>query len=143
MSSRPFAILLVEDNPGDVRLAMEALRDGKVPKRIHVAEDGVAALDYLWSEAGRAEPPDLILLDLNLPKRSGHEVLAEVRADDRLRATPVIVFTSSAAEPDVRQSYALQANCYITKPSGFSELSAAIRRIESFWLQTATLPTRL
>ncbi len=143
MSSRPFEILLVEDNPGDVRLVTEALCEGDVPKNVHVAEDGVAALEFLRGEAGRAGAPDLILLDLNLPRRSGHEVLAEVRADENLRRTPVIVFTSSAAESDVRLAYELQANCYVTKPSGFTELSAAIRRIERFWLQTATLPSRL
>jgi len=143
MNAKPFEILIVEDNPGDVRLAMEALREGEVAKNIHVVEDGVAALDYLHSDVGCRNPPDLILLDLNLPRRHGHEVLAAVRGDQRLRTTPVIVFTSSAAEPDVRQAYDLHANCYVTKPSGFAELSDAIRKIETFWLVIATLPSRV
>jgi two-component system, chemotaxis family, response regulator Rcp1 len=143
MNAKPFEILIVEDNPGDVRLAMEALQEGEVAKNIHVAEDGVAALEYLCSDEGRQHPPDLILLDLNLPRRHGHEVLAGVREDERLRTTPVIIFTSSAAEPDVRQAYDLHANCYVTKPSGFAELSDAIRKIETFWLVIATLPSRV
>jgi CheY-like chemotaxis protein len=141
-ADRPFEVLLVEDNPGDVRLAMEALREGEVPKNIHVAEDGIVALEFLFSGEENARRPDLVLLDLNLPKRDGHEVLAEIRKDRRLRTTPVIIFTSSAAEPDIRRAYELQANCYITKPSGFGELFEAIRRIETFWLTVATLPTR-
>lgn len=137
---KPFEVLLVEDNPGDVRLAMEALREGKVPKNIHVAEDGVEALEFLRNRPGA--PPDLILLDLNLPRVNGHEVLAEIRADQRLRLVPVIIFSSSTAEPDIHGAYDQHASCYVTKPTGFNELMDAIRRIESFWFNTATLPSR-
>jgi len=140
---RPFEVLLVEDNPGDVRLAMEALRAGELSKTIHVAQDGVEALEFLQGRAEGKEPlPDLILLDLNLPKKSGHDVLAAIRADRTLREIPVIIFTSSAAGPDVRRAYALHANCYITKPPGLTELMETIRQIETFWLRTATLPGR-
>jgi CheY-like chemotaxis protein len=123
---------------------MEALREGVVSKNVHVAEDGVAAIEYLQSLsiAGREALPDLVLLDLNLPKRNGHEVLAEIRRDVRLRLTPVVIFTSSAAEPDVRLAYDLHANCYVTKPPGFAELVETIKRIEVFWLTVATLPSR-
>ena len=142
--TRPFVILLVEDNPGDVRLAREALKEGKVSKHIHVAEDGVEALTFLRNSLknGGEQGPDLVLLDLNLPGKNGHEVLAAIRADEQLRQTPVIVFTSSAAEPDIHRAYELHANCYVTKPTGFAELIDTIKRIESFWLTTATLPTR-
>ncbi len=142
--SRPCQILLVEDNPGDVRLAREALEDGRIPKNIHVAEDGVAAIEYLrgLDDARDQAWPDIVLLDLNLPRKNGHEVLAEIRSDERFRQTPVIVFTSSAAEQDVHQAYNLHANCYVTKPGGFIELMETIKKIESFWLGTATLPTR-
>ncbi|MCW5982101.1 MAG: response regulator [Bryobacteraceae bacterium] len=139
---RPFNVLLVEDNPGDVRLVMEALREGRAPKRVHVAADGVEALDYLFGRREQALP-DLILLDLNLPRKSGHEVLAAIRSDESLRRTPVVIFTSSAADQDVRAAYELFANCYVVKPGGFSELMEAIRGIENFWLHTATLPYRL
>lgn len=141
---RPFEVLLVEDNPGDVRLVREAFREGKVPKRIQVAEDGVQALAHLRNrkEDGAMCRPDLILLDLNLPKKNGHEVLAEIRADDQLKRIPVIVFTSSAAQQDIQRAYGLHANCYVTKPAGFAALIDTIKRIESFWMTTATLPTR-
>ncbi len=141
---RPFEVLLVEDNPGDVRLAKEVLAEGKVPKNIHVAHDGVEAVELLraGTRNGGSWVPDLILLDLNLPKKTGHDVLAEIRADERLRNTPVIIFTSSAAEPDIRQAYELHANCYVTKPTGFTDLMDTIKQIETFWLATATLPTR-
>lgn len=142
--SKPCQILLVEDNPGDVRLAREALEDGTIPKNIHVAEDGVAAIEYLrgLDGVGDGSWPDIVLLDLNLPRKNGHEVLAEIRGDERLRQTPVIVFTSSAAEQDVQQAYNLHANCYVTKPGGFLELMETIKKIENFWLTTVTLPTR-
>lgn len=141
---RPFDVLLVEDNPGDVLLAKEALRRGKVPKCIHVAEDGVEAIAYLQTCGRNGAPrgPDLILLDLNLPRKSGHEVLAEIRADKHLRQTPVIIFTSSAAEQDICKAYELHANCYVTKPQGFAELTEVLEQIERFWLSTVTLPGR-
>ena len=143
-SSRPYEILLVEDNPGDVRLVTEALKDGGQPKQIHVAEDGVVAMEMLRGHDPDSEAPwpDLILLDLNLPRKHGHEVLAEIRQDERLHLTPVIVFTSSAAEQDIRRAYELHANCYVTKPGGFDELMEAIKRIECFWLTIAALPSR-
>ena len=142
--SRPFEVLLVEDNPGDVRLAKEALREGLVPKNIHVAQDGVEAVKFLRAKSrnGGSQIPDLVLLDLNLPKKSGHEVLAEIRSDEKLRHTAVIIFSSSAAEPDIRQAYDLHANCYVTKPSGFVALMDTIKQIETFWLGIVTLPTR-
>ncbi len=139
--SKPFEVLIVEDNPGDVRLAMEALREGVVAKNIQVAEDGVAAIDFL-REAEDSAIPDLILLDLNLPRKNGHEVLTEIRADRRLRLIPVVVFTSSAADSDISQAYDARANCYVTKPSGFAELSDRIHQIEVFWLTVANLPSR-
>lgn len=139
--NRPYEVLLVEDNPGDVRLVMEAMGEGRMLKSIHLAQDGVEALDFLLSRRGGGLP-DLVLLDLNLPRKSGHEVLAAIRADAALRRTPVIIFTSSAADQDIRTAYDLNANCYVVKPSGFSELMETIRGIESFWLHTATLPYR-
>lgn len=141
-TARRFVVLLVEDNPGDVRLAKEALLEGGVPKEIHVAEDGVEALEFLERRKQKpgARLPDVILLDLNLPRKSGHEVLAEIRADAVLRHTPVIIFSSSAAQPDVEQAYELHANCYVTKPAGFAELMDTIKRIETFWLRVVTLP---
>jgi len=143
--SRPYEVLLVEDNPGDVRLAMEALRDGGVRKNIHVAHDGVEAMEFLESccAPGGGPLPDLVLLDLNLPRKHGHEVLAEIREDACLCRVPVVIFTSSAADPDVLRAYECHVNCYVTKPSGFDELADSIKRIESFWLTVATLPTRI
>ena len=138
----PFNVLLVEDNPGDVRLAMEALREGTIPKKVHVVGDGVEALDYLNS-LGTKDLPDLVLLDLNLPRKNGHEVLAAIRANDRLRLTAVVVFTSSAAEQDIRSAYELHANSYVIKPQGFAELAETIHSIERFWLQTAAIPFRI
>ena len=143
--TRPFIILLVEDNPGDVRLAREALQESGISKHIYVAENGIEALDFLRNHRGGVGEygPDLVLLDLNLPGKNGHEVLAAIRADEQLKHIPVIVFTSSAAEPDVHQAYELYANCYVTKPTGYNELIDTIKRIESFWLTAATLPTRI
>src|SRR5262245_27151661 len=108
-------ILLVEDNPGDVRLLMEALKEARVPARLHLAEDGVKAMTFLGGQQPR---PDLILLDLNLPRKDGREVLAEIKGDPGLKSIPVIVFTTSQAEQDVLHSYELHANCYISKPAG-------------------------
>jgi chemotaxis family two-component system response regulator Rcp1 len=140
--TRPVEILLVEDNPGDVRLTIEALRDAKVRNNLHVARDGVEAMAFLRREGpyANAPRPDLILLDLNLPRKDGREVLAEIKADARLRAIPVVVLTTSAAERDVVQSYNLHANCYITKPVDLDQFIAVIRSIEEFWLMVVTLP---
>ena|SRR5215470_1162952 len=143
MSVRPVEILLVEDNPGDVRLTIEALRDSKIHNHLSVARDGVEALAFLHREAGFANAvrPDLILLDLNLPRKDGREVLAEVKADPALRTIPVVILTTSKAERDVMRSYELQANCYITKPVDLDQFMTVIKTIEDFWLTIVTLPT--
>ncbi len=136
-------ILLVEDNPADVRLTRGALHTGPVSARLHVARDGVEALAFLHHEGDHrnAPRPDLILLDLNLPNKSGAEVLKEIKADEELRRIPVVVLTTSGAEEDVRASYDRSANCYITKPVTLDEYAAVIRAIEAFWLLVAELPS--
>jgi CheY-like chemotaxis protein len=135
-------ILLVEDNPGDVRLTREALRDGRIHTHLSVAADGEEALAFLRRQGrfGDAPRPDLILLDLNLPRRSGREVLAEIKRDDTLRRIPVVVLTTSAAEQDVLASYDLHANCFITKPVDFDQFIRVIKSIEDFWLTIVKLP---
>ena len=141
-AAQPVEILLVEDNPGDARLTQEALRDGKVYNKLTVVPDGVEAMAYLRRE-GRyagARQPDLILLDLNLPKKDGREVLQEIKADERLRRIPVVVLTSSNAEQDVLKSYGLHANCYVTKPVDLDQFIGAVKAIENFWLTVVTLP---
>ena len=141
-TGRPIEILLVEDNPGDVRLTIEALRDSKVRNNLHVAVDGVDALAFLRHEGRYAEAPrpDLILLDLNLPKKDGREVLAEIKADAILRTIPVVILTTSRAEQDVLRSYELQANCYISKPVDLDQFITVVKSIEDFWLTIVTLP---
>ena len=143
-SCRPIELLLVEDNPGDVRLTQEALREGKVRNHLHVAADGVEALAYLRREGehAKAPQPDLILLDLNLPKKSGREVLAEIKADPVLRRIPVVILTVSKAEEDVLKSYNLHANCYITKPVDLDQFLEVVKSIEDFWLTVVVLPPR-
>ncbi len=139
----PVEILLVEDSPGDVRLTQEGLRDSAVENTLHVVNDGEAALDFLRERRDGNQPlPDLILLDLNLPRMDGREVLASIKGDPALAMIPVVVLTTSNAEQDIRQAYALQANCYITKPTGFDGFVAAIEAIEMFWLSIAQLPRR-
>ena len=141
-SPQPVEILLVEDNPGDARLTQEALKDGKVYNNLTVVPDGVEAMAYLRRE-GRyagATQPDLILLDLNLPKKDGREVLQEIKADENLRRIPVVVLTSSSAEQDVLKSYGLHANCYVTKPVDLDQFIGAVKAIENFWLTVVTLP---
>jgi CheY-like chemotaxis protein len=139
---RPVEILLVEDNPGDVRLMQESLREGKIRVRLSVAADGEEALAWLRREgAHQAAPrPDLILLDLNLPRKDGREVLAEIKADEHLRRIPVVVLTSSQAEKDIIASYDLRANCYVTKPVDLDQFMGVVRSIEDFWLTVVTLP---
>jgi CheY-like chemotaxis protein len=139
---RPIEILLVEDNPGDVRLTIEALKEGKVSNRLSVARDGVEALAFLRREGPHANAPrpDLILLDLNLPRRDGREVLAEVKADARLRRIPVVVLTTSKAEEDILRTYDLHANCYITKPVDLDQFISVVRSIDDFWLSVVRLP---
>jgi CheY-like chemotaxis protein len=140
---RPIEILLVEDSPGDVRLTVEALRDGKVRNNLHVVGDGVDALAFLHREGQYTDAPvpDLVLLDLNLPKKDGREVLAEIKSDPRLKRIPVVVLTTSNAEQDVLKSYDLHANCYITKPVDLDQFIRVVRTIEDFWLAVVRLPT--
>ena len=135
-------ILLVEDNAGDVRLTREALREGKVYNNLHWAKDGVEALEFLKREGKHADAPrpDIILLDLNLPKKDGREVLAVIKGDDRLKQIPVVVLTTSKAEEDVLRSYALHANCYITKPVDLDKFILVVKSIDRFWLTVVTLP---
>lgn len=144
MSVEPINILLVEDNPGDVRLTIEALREGKVHNQLSVARDGVEALAFLRQEgAFAASPrPDVILLDLNLPRKDGREVLAEIKADEQLRRIPVVVLTTSKAEEDILRSYALHANCYVTKPVDLEQFITVVRSIEDFWFSIVRLPNR-
>lgn len=139
---RPVEILLVEDNPGDVRLTRESLKDGKIHTRLNVVSDGEEALAFLYRRGpyATAPRPDLILLDLNLPRRSGREVLAEIKVDENLRRIPVVVLTSSEAEQDILASYDLNANCYITKPVDLEQFIRVVRSIEDFWLTVVKLP---
>jgi two-component system, chemotaxis family, response regulator Rcp1 len=141
-SDRPIEILLVEDNPGDVRLIHEILKDTKIRHNLKVAYDGKEAMEALY-EGGHAQRmmPDLILLDLKLPGISGHQVLATVKGDPDLLRIPVIVLTSSTSEEDIARAYAHHANCYITKPVGLDQYYRAVRCIEEFWLNIVTLPT--
>lgn len=135
-------ILLVEDNAGDVELAREALSRAKVKNRLFVAADGVEAMEFLHQEGEHSEVPrpDLILLDLNLPRMDGREVLAAVKEDARLRKIPVVVLTTSQAEEDVIRSYDLHANCYITKPVDFEQFMKVVRSIHDFWVTIVRLP---
>ena len=139
---RPVQILLVEDSPSDVAMTVAALREGHIANDMHVAGDGETAVDFLHrrGEFARVPRPDLILLDLNLPKKDGLEVLADVKADDDLKTIPVVVLTTSAAESDVLRSYELHANSYVTKPVGFEPFLAAVQQIETFWLTLVQLP---
>jgi len=137
-------ILLVEDNPGDVRLTKEALKEAKVRNELYVAEDGVEAMDFLnrKGEHKNASRPDLILLDLNLPKKDGREVLQEIKQDDALKRIPVVVLTTSRAEEDILRSYNLHANCYVTKPVDLDQFITIVKSIEDFWLTIVRLPTK-
>ena len=139
---RPVEILLVEDNPGDVRLTEEALKEGKVLNNIHLANDGVEAVSFLQKEGKYTDAvrPDLILLDLNLPKKDGREVLMEIKKDEALRRIPVVVLTTSRAEEDIIRTYDYHANCYITKPVDFDQFIKVIKSIEDFWLSVVKLP---
>lgn len=140
---RPIEILLVEDSPSDTDLTVEALASAKVTNRLSIVEDGVQAMEFLHREGpyAQAPRPDLILLDLNLPRKDGREVLAEIRSDAKLTAIPVVVLTTSQAEQDVLRAYALHANCYITKPVDFQQFLEVIEAIEGFWLSVVKLPT--
>lgn len=140
--SAAIEVLLVEDNPGDVRLTREALKEGKVRNNLSVVQDGVEALAFLRREGqyATAPRPDVILLDLNLPRKDGREVLEEVKADPALRAIPVVILTSSDAERDIVQAYALHANCYITKPVDLDQFITVVKSIEDFWFTIVKLP---
>lgn len=139
---KPVEILLVEDNPGDVRLTVEALKDGKLRNSLSVVTDGMEALALLRRQGQYAEAarPDLILLDLNLPRMDGREVLAQIKQDPNLRRIPVVVLTSSQAEQDIIRSYDLQANCYITKPVDLYQFATVVKSIEDFWFTIVKLP---
>jgi len=141
-ADRPIEILLVEDSPGDVRLTEEALKGGKVRNNMCVVNDGAEAMDFLRRKGRHAEAvrPDVILLDLNLPKKDGREVLAEVKSDEDLRRIPVIILTISGAEQDILETYNHHANCYITKPIDVDQFIKVMRSFEDFWLTIVTLP---
>jgi CheY-like chemotaxis protein len=142
-STRPIEIMIVEDNPGDVRLTQEALKEGKVWNHLTVALDGVEALALLRESSGDHWRPDLVLLDLNLPKKDGREVLAEIKTDPALREIPVVILTTSKAEEDVLKSYQLHANCYITKPVDLQQFVDVVQSIEDFWLCVVKLPPKV
>jgi CheY-like chemotaxis protein len=142
-NGHPVEILLVEDSPSDTDLTIEALKEAKVRNRLSIVEDGVAALEFLRRQGQHAGAPrpDLILLDLNLPRKDGREVLAEIKSDNDLKTIPVVVLTTSRAEQDVLQAYKYHANCYITKPVDFEQFLNVVHSIESFWLMLVTLPS--
>jgi two-component system response regulator len=139
---KPAEILLIEDNPGDVRLMQEALKDGKVKNNLHIIDDGVEATDFLFkrNKYSNVPRPDLIILDLNLPKKNGQEVLAEIKADPGLKSIPVIVLTISKAEEDIIRSYNLHANCFLNKPINLNKFFEVVKSIEDFWLTIVKLP---
>jgi CheY-like chemotaxis protein len=141
---RPAHVLLVEDNQDDIELTLEALKDSKVSMQIEVVTDGMAAMEFLHREGKYADKPrpDLVLLDLNLPKMDGREVLKEIRADENLTDIPVVVLTTSEDEGDILRAYKLHANCYIAKPVDFNRFTEIIRQVEGFWLQLVKLPQR-
>ncbi len=141
----PIEILLVDDNPGDIRLTQEALKESKVLNNIHIVEDGMEALEFLRKEGKfkNVITPDIVLLDLNLPKRNGREVLADIKADDFLKKIPVVILTMSRAEEDILKSYALHANCYITKPVDMDQFIKIVRSIENFWFSIVRLPPNI
>jgi CheY-like chemotaxis protein len=137
-------ILLVEDNPGDVRLAREGLRDCKIRNNLHVVNDGVNAMAFLRRQGDYAKVPrpDLILLDLNLPRKDGREVVREIKEDESLRLIPIVILTTSKAEEDIAKAYSLHANCYVTKPLALQQFLEVVRAIENFWLTIVKLPPK-
>jgi len=142
MNVHPIELLLVEDNEPDVRLTMEALREAKVKNRLWVVEDGVEAMEFLRQQGRHANVPrpDLILLDLNLPRKDGRLVLKEIKADESLKRIPVVILTTSKSEEDVLKAYDLHANCYITKPVDFNRFMEVVKSVEEFWLTVVRLP---
>ena len=141
---RPIEILLVEDSPSDTDLTVEALREAKVVNHLSTVEDGVQAMEFLRRQGTYADVPrpDLILLDLNLPRKDGRQVLEEIKADAQFQTIPVVVLTASKAEQDVLRAYALHANCYITKPVDFQQFLGVVKAVESFWLSVVKLPPK-
>jgi CheY-like chemotaxis protein len=139
---KPVEILLVEDNPGDVDLTREALEIGKLSNTLHVVSDGEAAMAFLRREGqyAKAPRPDLVLLDLNLPRKNGREVLAEIKSDANLKRIPVVILTTSKAEEDILKTYNLHANCYVTKPMDLDQFIKVVKAIEEFWLTIVKLP---
>jgi two-component system, chemotaxis family, response regulator Rcp1 len=144
MNWQPIEILLVEDNPGDAELTREALKVAKVANRLHVVDDGAEAVDFLFKKGkfSDAPRPDIVLLDLNLPKKDGREVLSEIKQNKEISEIPVVVLTTSQAEEDILRAYQLHANCYITKPVDFGQFLRVISTIQDFWLSIVKLPTR-
>lgn len=143
IAERPMEILLVDDNPGDVRLTAEALKDGEVENRLHTAKDGMEAIAFLRRK-GRytdAPRPDLILLDLNMPRMNGRQVLAEIKEDSALRHIPVVILTGSREMDDIVNTYDLHANCYVTKPIDFEQFTTMVKSITDFWLTIVKLPS--
>jgi len=143
INARPIEILLAEDSPADIRLTKEALKEGKILNNLAEVSDGVETLKYLrglGEYAGRTKP-DLILLDLNMPRKDGREVLAEIKTDEDLKRIPVVVLTTSKAEEDILRSYDLHANCYITKPVDLAQFFEVVKTVEAFWLTVVTLPS--
>ena len=140
--NRPVEILLVEDNPGDERLTREALKEGKVYSNLHTVKDGVEAMEFLRRQGkySSVPRPDIILLDLNLPRKDGREVLQEIKSDSSLKRIPVVVLTTSKAEEDVLRTYNLHANCYVTKPVDLEKFMVVVKTIDTFWLTVVTLP---
>jgi len=144
VGGRALEILLGEDNPGDVGLAREGLSECKIPHHVHVVGDGLEASAFLHRKGAYASRPrpDIILLDLNLPKRDGRDLLREIKEDEQLKQIPVVILTTSAAEEDITRSYSLHANCYVTKPLGIDQFLQVIRSIENFWFNTVKLPPK-
>jgi len=139
---RLIEILLVEDSPADILLTREAFQHNKIVNAIHVTEDGIQAMDFLYKRGAYASAPrpDLILLDLNLPRKNGREVLAEIKADPDLRSIPIVILTTSSADEDILRAYNLNANCYVVKPVGFDNFMQAMQSIRHFWFSVVTLP---
>lgn len=141
---KPIDILIVEDNPGDARLIKEVINGNKIQCQLHLVKDGVEAMNFLnrKEEFSGSPRPDLIFLDLNLPKKDGREVLAEIKTDDNLKQIPVVVMTTSQAEEDILKSYSLHANCYVTKPLDLDQFVNVVKSIEDFWFSLVKLPTK-
>lgn len=142
LSIKPIEILLVEDNPGDARLAVEALKESKLRNNLVIVADGLEAMDYLYQRGKHADAvqPDIVFLDLNLPGKDGREILEEIKSDPTLRRIPVVILTSSSAEEDIARTYAAHANCYVTKPVDFDQFTKVVRSVGNFWFTVVKLP---